>query len=40
MDRLKQLMIDNQALYKFWSEIKPGAQTLDKISLTPSGNKI
>ena len=34
MERLRQFMIDNDALYKFWAEVKPAAQTNDKVLLT------
>ncbi|MEP7108988.1 MAG: hypothetical protein ABI760_13430 [Ferruginibacter sp.] len=34
VERLHQLMIDNEALFKFWSEVKPANKSTKKLLLT------
>ena len=34
MERLRQFMIDNEALYKFWDNVKPAAESSEKIIMT------
>ena len=34
MERLRQFMIDNDALYKFWGEVKPSTEKSNKVLLT------